>query len=125
MTKIVTVKDLVLALSDADLESEVTFGSSTHRKCPLIFYRFKRSEDNLLQIELNELERNDEPTPEHEYRKTVKFFLDYLSGCPENMEITFGSTIDACPLDFGSITKSVSFNLVQTEKPEWFVREDT
>jgi hypothetical protein len=49
-----TVGELKKHVADLPSDMEITFGSSKHSKRPLIFYRFKRRGDDLLQIELNE-----------------------------------------------------------------------
>lgn len=115
----VTVGQIKHFLASVNPKSHITFGSSKYSQRPLIFYRFKRRGDNLLQIELNELDNTDDAVSEFECRETVEYFLKQLNDCLDNWEFTFGATIDASPLEFDSIENVVAINLAQTEEPEW------
>jgi len=124
MDRPLTVGYLKKKLSEVDRDFQITFGSSYYRKRPLIFYRFKIRGDKLLQIELNEIDQSLEPTSEQENRETVGYFIDHLKEFEDDVEITFGSSIDASPLVFDSISKALSINLVQPEEPKWEVDGD-
>lgn len=124
MSNKLTVGELKKELSKIDNSFEITFGSSYYRKRPLIFYRFKMRGEKLLQIELNEIDQSWEPKSEQDSRKTVKDFLDELKPFNDDMEIIFGSSLDASPLLFRSISKAISINLHQPESPDWEVDGD-
>jgi len=119
----VNVGGLKRFLSNFSPEAEITFGSSKYRKRPLIFYRFKCRGEDLLQIELNEIDENFDPTSEIDCRPTVQEFLRYLDGWPDDAEVTFGCSLDAVPFEFRDISQVVAINLEQTEEPKWEVHD--
>jgi len=121
---ILTVGKLKTFLETVDPENEITFGSSKYRKRPLIFYRFKTRGEKLLQIELNEIDQDHEPISEIDCRPMVKDFLKELKTWDDDWEITFGSSLDAVPLVFHSITNVIAINLVQNQEPKWKIRGD-
>lgn len=121
---ILTVGELKRLLLNQDPETEITFGSSKYRKRPLIFYRFKQRGEDLLQIELNEIDQNFEPTSEMEHRRTVGEFLETLDHWDDQCKITFGSSLDAVPLEFKNLKLVVAINLEQNEEPEWRIQGD-
>ncbi|MGL3210929.1 hypothetical protein [Bradyrhizobium sp. BR 1433] len=51
--QVLTVGDLKRELAKWSDETEIDFGA-TEARTPLVFYRFKKRGDKLLQIELNE-----------------------------------------------------------------------
>jgi len=121
-----TVGKLRELLNKFSYDLEITFGSSKYRHRPLIFYRFKQKGDDLLLIELNELDDSiHEPASEYEHRKTVGYFLEQLSGWDDHFYISFGSTIDASPLEFVEVVPLVGINLDQSEKPKWKVKTES
>lgn len=124
MSKTLTVGELKEFLKTVPPETEITFGSSKFRKRPLVFYRFKMRGDRLLQIELNEIDKSWPPTSEIDERKTAHCFLEQLEGWPDGSLITFGSSLDASPLEFRSLSKLVAINLEQNQTPEWGVAGD-
>jgi hypothetical protein len=109
-----TVGELNKHVADLPSDMEITFGSSKHSKRPLIFYRFKRRGDNLLQIELNELDpegwQND---CELNHRITVGYLREHLSYWESTDQIMFGSTIDAIEIIPEKPSVVFSFNLNQ------------
>jgi hypothetical protein len=121
---ILTVGQLRRFLENVVPDSEITFGASKFRKRPLIFYRFKSRGENLLQIELNEIDQNWEPTSEIDCRPVVRDFLRQLEEWKDDDEITFGSSLDAVPLEFRSLSNVVAINLEQNQEPEWKVQGD-
>lgn len=120
----ITVRELREFLENVDPETEITFGSSKYSKRPLIFYRFKTKGPKLLLIELNELDQNFDPVSEIDCRPTVSDFLKQLGREIDDWEVFFGSSMDAVPLEFRSITNVVSINLEQNQEPEWKVQGD-
>lgn len=114
-----TVGKLKEILKNVDQNSEITFGSSKFTKRPLIFNRFKTKGEKLLLIELSELDDVFEPSSENEHRPIVKHFLDSLSTWDDDYIITFGSTMDAVPLEFKDVSNVVGINLEQTKEPQW------
>lgn len=110
-----TVKELNDAISAVDDSLEITFGSSRYSKRPLIFYRFKRRGDDLLQIELNELEGEYfDDIAEIDDRITVGKLRDELSAWKPTDKVIFGSTAsDAIPLFSQGPRAVFSFNLDQ------------
>lgn len=112
--KNLTVGELKKHIADLPSDMEITFGSSKYSKRPLIFYRFKRRGDDLLQIELNELDpegwKND---CELDHRITVGYLREHLSHCENTDQITFGSTIDAIAIIPENPNVVFSFNLNQ------------
>lgn len=123
--KRVTVGELISSLQQYSPETEVTFGSSTYSKRPLIFYRFKRRGADLLQIELSEIGEGCEPTPEIDNRITVGKILKQLSAWEKSNFVDFGSTTDAVPLELRAVKKVISFDLEQNAPPDWrYVNKD-
>lgn len=122
--KVLTVGELRKFLENQSFDTEITFGSSKYRKRPLIFYRFKKRGDNLLQIELNEIDNQSEPISEIDCRKTVGEFLRQLTIYEDHFEITFGSNLDAVPLEYRNIEIVVGINLEQNEDPQYRVEGD-
>lgn len=126
MENMLTVGKFRELLNKYPYNSEITFGSSKYRHRPLIFYRFKQKGDDLLLIELNELDYSiQEPASEHEHRKTVRYFLEQLSGWDDDFFISFGSTIDASPLEFVEVVPLVGINLDQPHEPKWIVKGES
>lgn len=121
---ILTVGELRRFLEKVDRDTEITFGASKFRRRPLIFYRFKERGEKLLQIELNEIDQNMEPTSEIDCRPEVGDFLEQLKIWKDDYEITFGSSLDAVPLEFRSLANVVAINLEQNQEPEWKVQGD-
>lgn len=121
---ILTVGQLRRFLENVAPDSEITFGASKFRKRPLIFYRFKSRGENLLQIELNEIDQDWEPTSEIDCRPVACDFLRQLEGWKDDDEITFGSSLDAVPLEFRSLSNVVAINLEQNQEPEWKIQGD-
>jgi hypothetical protein len=121
---VLTVGELRRFLKTVAPETEITFGASKYRKRPLVFYRFKTRGEKLLQIELNEIDQSAEPISEIDCRPTAGDFLGQLKIWEDDWEIYFGSSLDAVPLEFRSLTKTVAINLEQTNKPEWKVEGD-
>lgn len=121
---VLTVGELKRFLKAVAPETEITFGSSKYRKRPLVFNRFKTRGEKLLQIELNEIDQSSEPMSEIDSRPTAEYFLDQLKIWENDWEIYFGSSLDAVPLEFRSLTKIVAINLEQTNEPEWKVEGD-
>lgn len=123
-SEVLTVGKLRKFLEIVDPDTEITFGASKFRKRPLIFYRFKSRGEKLLQIELNEIDQNFEPTAEIDCRPIAKEFLSQLSVWEDDWEIIFGSSLDAVPLEFRSINLAVAINLEQNQEPNWVVEGD-
>jgi hypothetical protein len=120
-----TVGELMETLQKHPEDTEVTFGSSTYSKRPLIFYRFKQRGPNLLSIELSEVGDGDEPKLEIDNRITVGEIIKELKQRESTDLVDFGCTIDAVPLELRSVTNVVSFNLQQGEPPDWrYVKQD-
>jgi hypothetical protein len=115
-----TVGDLRKALAEFNHQDEVTFGSTTFTARPLIFFRTKVRGEKLIQIELNELDESHEE-PEHANRLTVEQLLSHLENLSDDWEVTFGSSMDASSLSFGSVTQTASINLVQLRRSNWRV----
>ncbi len=124
MGKKLTVGELRAFLRTIPPETEITFGSSKYRKRPLVFSRFRRRGDNLLQIELSEIDQSREPASEMDERKSAGYFLDQLQPWGDGAVITFGSSIDAVPLEFHSLSILVGVNLEQPREPRWRVEGD-
>ncbi len=122
--KFLTVGKLRNFLENIAPETEITFGASKYRKRPLVFYRFKKRGEKLLQVELNEIDQNNEPMSEIDRRENVSSFLRQLSNIDDDVAIDFGSSLDAVPLEFRSITNVVAINLEQNEEPKWKVKDD-
>ncbi|WP_020589973.1 hypothetical protein [Desulfobacter curvatus] len=122
--EVLTVGKLRTFLEKQSSDTEITFGSSKYRKRPLIFYRFKQRGDDLLQIELNEIDKQWEPISEIDCRPTVGDFLRQLSIWDDHFEITFGSSLDAVPLEFRNVQIVVGINLDQNQEPKWSVEGD-
>ena len=121
---VLTAGKLKAFLQKVAPDTEITFGSSKYRKRPLIFYRFKTRGEKLLQIELNEIDQSSEPASEIDCRPIVRDFLRQLNVWEDDYEIIFGSSLEAVPLEFRSITNVVAINLEQNEEPEWKVEGD-
>jgi len=119
-----TVGYLKKFLSGCDPNMPITFGSSRYRKRPLIFYRFHFSGMDKLLIELNELDKGSEDISECEARITVSDILKELNAYDDDIIVSFGSSLDAVPLEFRDIEKAVAINLIQTEEPQWEVSDD-
>lgn len=112
--KTTTVGELKSFLKTVPAETEITFGSSTFSKRPLVFYRCKRRGEDLLGIEVSELDSDpDNPCAEIDERITAGKLLSHLSTWKDSDRITFGNTIDASPLVLRNISTVVSFNLEQ------------
>ncbi len=125
MSESLTVGKLCNFLSKVPPDTEITFGSSKYRMRPLVFYRFKMRGDDLLQIELNEIDGNFfGPISEIDSRPTAERFLEFLTKLPADVEITFGASLDAVPLEFRDLSIVVGINLEQTVEPKWKVRGD-
>lgn len=118
MKKDVTVGELRQFLKNEDTEKEITFGSSKFRMRPIIFYRFKKIEEKLLQIELSEIDPNFHPMAEIDNRQTVGYFLEQLESWEDDTTITFGTTLDGAPLEFRNVQNVVAINLEQNKSPE-------
>jgi hypothetical protein len=121
-----TVGELRDFLASCEPDTPITFGASTFRKRPLIFYRFHEVGEKLLHCCVNELDNASDNVAECECRITAGRMLRMLEG-PEytnDWEITFGSSMDAVPLEFVGLQKAVAINLIQTEQPKWVVSED-
>ncbi|RWX46146.1 hypothetical protein H206_00438 [Candidatus Electrothrix aarhusensis] len=119
--ELITVEKLTKQLSSYEPETEITFGSSTYSKRPLIFLRFKRYAEDVLLIELYEDVETGEshrPTPEHVDRITVGEIREQLSAYRPSDKIDFGCTIDGVLLELENVTNVVSFNFKQSEPPE-------
>ncbi len=104
-------------------DTKVTFGASKYRMRPLIFYRTKERDEKLLQVELNELDSNCEPASEHECRITVQELLDHMKLWGDDVEITFGSSMDAVALEFTAARTVLAIDLAQPGTPHYKVRE--
>jgi hypothetical protein len=117
-----TVGKLRSFLQSQPADAVITFGSSRWRKRPLVFFRLKLRGATLLQIELNEVELDDE-ADEIDRRLSVGLFLDLLKGYDAGYAITFGSSLDAVPLEFRDMTSAVAINLEQTQQPKYFVQD--
>ena len=64
--RLLTVGTLRRFLEKQPPDTEITFGASKSRQRPLIFFRFKIRGPNLLQIELNELDRASSSGEHHQ-----------------------------------------------------------
>jgi hypothetical protein len=123
MSKNLTVGELLSALREFPPNMKITFGSSRYTKRPLAFNRFKRRGENLLHIEIGELDTDCLIPTEQDCRKTVGYFIENLESWPASANVTFGSTIDAVPLEFNGVSSMVSINLEQNQEPEYIVRK--
>lgn len=118
MQKDLTVGELRQFLKNENGETEITFGSSKFRMRPIIFYRFKKLEEKLLQIELSEIDPNFHPMAEIDNRTTVAYFLTQLESWQDDTVVTFGHTLDGAPLEFRNMRNVVAINLEQNHKPQ-------
>jgi predicted secreted hydrolase len=121
-----TVGELRDFLASCEPDTPITFGASTFRKRPLIFFRFHEVGEKLLHCCVNELDNASDNVAECECRITAGWVLRELAGAryTNDWEITFGSSMDAVPLEFAGLQKAVAIDLIQTQEPEWRVLGD-
>ena len=108
-----TVSKIKKMIEDLDDSMEISFGSSKYSSRPLVFYRFKKRGEDLLQIELNEVEYDVQGYQEQDNRITVGYLKEQLEGWNDSDEVTFGSTLDAKLLVLNKINVVTMFEFTQ------------
>ena len=102
----------------------VEFDGVTYRQRRLTFFRVKHRGETLVHIELNELEdRENAAVPEEACELLVGELLDSLAGYQATCEVTFGSTIDAVPLQFREAETAFVIRLEQNQRPKYRVAQ--
>lgn len=113
MIEKLTVKELRNLIKEYTNEMIVDFGFTTDTKRPLVFYRYKRRGDNLMQIELNELysDEDQEAMQETFYCTTIGDMREMLSCLKDADEIIFSWTTEGKQLYLEDVDNIVRFNL--------------